>query len=208
MDDFAERLADATPTPGGGAAAARVGVYACSLIRMVTGITLKKIAEGKVPTTPDVPRIALAQTAAIELSQRFSRLEIEDMAAFQSYLDALRLPRSSDEEKARRLHARQQAAWRATQAPLDTLRAALEALGVCQTLIELSKSTPLKAESDLGAAVELAQAVFRVAQLNIRVNLSELSDEHGKLAVKEWERLKAQMEPLYRACSAPFRAVP
>ena len=37
--DFAESLAAATPTPGGGAAAARGGLLATSLVRMVTGIS-------------------------------------------------------------------------------------------------------------------------------------------------------------------------
>ena len=41
--DFAESLAAATPTPGGGAAAARGGLLATSLVRMVTGISLQKI---------------------------------------------------------------------------------------------------------------------------------------------------------------------
>ena len=209
MDDFADRLGAATPTPGGGAAAARVGVYACSLIRMVTGISLKKLSEGKTPNaTSGILQLEQAQEAAIRLSQRFSELESEDMAAFNAYLDALRLPRSTEDEKAYRLRARREAAWRATEAPLNTFRAAVETLKTCQDLFGISKTTPLKAESDLGAAVEFAHAASRVARLNIRANLLELSEENRKAATEEWRGLAGEMEHLYAALSEPLSVAP
>ena len=196
-DDFAEKLAAATPTPGGGAAAARVGLYACSLLRMVTGITLEKIASGKVNASAGTSDLQASADAARELGKRFEALEIEDMAAFQAFLTALRLPRGTDEEKEERSRARREAAARATEAPLATLEASRDVLSLCGQLQELSKTTALRAESDLAAAVELANAAYRVAELNIRVNLPELVPEEGDAARKRWQELGSSLDTLY-----------
>lgn len=207
MDDFAQRLAAPTPTPGGGAAAARVGVYACSLLRMVTGITVEKARSGKSPGNFDPAALLALETIQDEarlLSERFQALEIEDMAAFQSYLDALRLPRGSEEEKAQRLQARRQAAWRATEAPLSIMNGAYQVLLLAERLLALARTTPLKAESDLGAALELAQATFRVAELNVRVNLPELAESAQSEATRKWQTLAVAADGLYNKLRPAF----
>ncbi|HVR76167.1 MAG TPA: cyclodeaminase/cyclohydrolase family protein [Planctomycetota bacterium] len=203
-DEFAEKLAAATPTPGGGAAAARSGLHASSLLRMVTGITLAKLPSARVEVTA-VPAGGPAAREAIErarasaeaLGETFERLGEEDMAAFEAYLEAWRLPRTTPEEKSLRLQARQSAAARATDAPLAMLRAARDLLLLCAELLDLSRTTPLKAESDLGAAIELANAAFRVADLNVRVNLKELSEEKRAGAVRERQALEEEVEALH-----------
>jgi len=197
MDDFAEKLAAATPTPGGGAAAARVGLYACSLLRMVTGITLAKIASGKAPASAGTSDLQASAEAARELGARFEVLEVEDMAAFQAFLTALRLPRGTEREKEERSGARRAAAARATEAPLATLEASRDVLNLCKRLLDLSQTTALRAESDLAAAVELANAAYRVAELNIRVNLPELVPEQGAAARKRWHELGSSLDSLY-----------
>jgi formiminotetrahydrofolate cyclodeaminase len=199
-DDFAEKLAAATPTPGGGAAAARSGLHAASLLRMVTGITLAKLPSARVeitaaPAAGESVRetIERARAGAEALGETFERLGEEDMAAFEAYLEALRLPRATPEEKGLRLRARQAAAARATDAPLSMLRAARDLLLLCTAVLDL----PLKAESDLGAASELANAAFRVADLNVRVNLRELSEEKRAAAVRERGALEMEVEALH-----------
>ena len=214
MDDFAERLAAATPTPGGGAAAARVGLFATSLLRMVTGITLAKLppaeasAEKTTPASSGQSTAALAIERAVEsgrrLGQTFQQLEVEDMAAFQAYLDALRLPRSTPEEKERRLAARRSAASRATEAPLATMTAARDTLRLCAEVLELSRTTPLRAESDLGAAVELTHAAFRVAELNVNANLPELSEDDRQKALTRWHQLEEEVQGLYTGLRSTF----
>ncbi|MBI4602546.1 MAG: cyclodeaminase/cyclohydrolase family protein [Planctomycetes bacterium] len=205
-DDFAERLSAPTPTPGGGAAAARVGLYACCLLRMVLGITLSKLkAQASAPVAvaasnpaeaalSSLSSLEAADERAARLSDRFRELESEDMAAFQAYLEALRLPRSTPEEKARRLEARTRAAARATEAPLETIRAARDALALSAEVLDLSRTTPLRAESDLAAAVELSLAAYRVAELNVRVNLRELSPAVRDATRARWLALASELE--------------
>lgn len=169
--DFAERLASAAPTPGGGAAAARAGIYAACLCRMVCAISLQRRRE---PSDADAELEAAARKAQA-LSADFRRLERADEEAFSGYLAALRLPRSAPQERARRDAARAQAARRATEVPLETLQAALRQVDIVEEVLALAPRVRLRAESDLGGALELACAAFLTAELNVLVNLPALA---------------------------------
>lgn len=192
-DPFAERLAAPTPTPGGGAAAARAGLHAASLLRMVTGITLAKIKQAP---TEAVLKLKASAERAEKLSAVFESLEKADMAAFEAYLEALRLPRSTLAEIEKRRTASQAAAAQATEVPLAMLEAARDVLLAVKELLELSRTIPMKAESDLGGAIELACASFRMAELNVRVNLSSLAPEKAVQMRARWKDLEGQVTTL------------
>jgi formiminotetrahydrofolate cyclodeaminase len=167
---------------------------------MVAGITLKKL--GDAPSSAASERLAALGREASELSARFEALETEDMAAFESYLAACRLPRSTPAEKSARKKARTESIRRATQAPLEMLEAARDTVKVAAGLLDLSRSSPLKAESDLLAAVELARAAFRVAELNVAVNrpLLEAAEAEGvrlrhEQLRREYEELSMRLRP-------------
>jgi len=193
-DPFAERLASPTPTPGGGAAAARAGLHASALLRMVAGITLLKLKQDE--SSEAAVALSAALKKAEELGAIFESLEEEDIAAFEAYLKALRLPRSTPAEIEMRRLACQSAAALATDVPLAMLEASMEILFLAKKLLDLSRTTPLKAESDLGGAVELASASFRMAELNIRVNLPQVSPEKGSQVRSRWKDLAAGMRRL------------
>ncbi len=189
--DFAERLAAPTPAPGGGAAAARVGLLSSSLLRMVIGITLKKVEGDGVAA-----ELKEAAAAASELADRFRRLEGEDSAAFEAFMEAARLPRGTEEEKARRAVARREAAARATRVPLSTLETAVATLELAKRIRGLSARTRLRAASDLIAAIELSRAAFLVAELNIEANLPHLDENVAADARLERESRRDEMEAL------------
>lgn len=203
--DFAERLAAPTPTPGGGAASARVGKLATSLVRMVAGISLEK-APGPHDRGDDAglwANVERVHDAARELGKRFAKLEGDDMAAFEGFLAALRLPRTSDDEKERRRAAMADATVRATETPLETLAASLEVFDMVRELVDLAGSVRLRAEADLGGALELAHAAFRGAELNVRVNLPGLRDDaRGAELEQRWGELSARLEAGYEELRA------
>ena len=182
--DFAESLAAATPTPGGGAAAARGGLLATSLVRMVTGISLQKMAtpdseEGD--EDPGQAQALLERTgdSARKLGERFRALEAADIAVFDDFMSAIRLPKESEDEIASRKLALRDAAEKATNVPLDTLAACLEIFELIDGLLDAASvgTVRLGADSDLGAALEFSNAAFRAAELNINANLSMLKDD-------------------------------
>ena len=198
--DFAERLASASPTPGGGAAAARAGLLAASLVRMVTSISLAKapVPEERQGTEGFWRRVEEIAEEAREISVRFRQLELEDMRAFEAFLGALRLPKSSDEEKAQRGERLRKATREAIEAPLDTLAAALDVLELARQLLTVAGEVRLRAESDLGAAIEMAHAAFRSAELNVHVNLPGLASDPSVEAYRSrHESLRETFETEY-----------
>ena len=187
-ESFAESLAAATPTPGGGAAAARVGLLATSLVRMVAGISLKKTQgnisnEGIIGKSEEpVDGSAILEEAAegaVELARSFRQLEAADIAVFDDFMAALRLPKESEEDKSKRKLALCDAAEKATNVPLDTLSACLGVCDLVDTLLDAAGTgiVLLGADSDLGAALEFSHAAFRSAELNIHSNLSMLEED-------------------------------
>lgn len=172
--DFAERLAAPTPTPGGGAAAARVALYASSLLRMVLGIELARRpdAEGGVD-------LEAWREEAARLADELRRLEVADMSAFEGFLEALRLPRQSEEEKAARTEARRGAARIAARVPVEILARANDLLAVAAVLRRAAGGRPFRADSDLVVAAELAWAACRAARHTAEANCPELPHEEA-----------------------------
>ncbi len=196
-NDFASRLAAATPTPGGGAAAARVGLFATSLLRMAASITLSKTTPEEKSTETALAAVREVSERAAHLGDEFRRLEEADIEAFENYLSSLRLPKTTPQEKSRRQRARLDAARRATEVPLATLETALQTMALCRRLQELGSTLRLRAESDVGGALELAHAAFRAAELNVRSNLPTLEDSERVRLQGRFKECVSQLEHDY-----------
>jgi glutamate formiminotransferase/formiminotetrahydrofolate cyclodeaminase len=171
---FAERLAAATPTPGGGAAAARAGLHAASLVRMVAGIALERVRRGK-KGGPASELEALIESAAA-IGRRFRELEASDEKAFDALLVASRKARAAGADPALQ-EAAGEAARTAAEIPLHLIETANDVLGLVARALEIhAAGAAMNAGSDLGAAVELSRAAARAAELNVRINLPKVPE--------------------------------
>jgi len=170
-------------------------LLAASLLRMVTSVSLAKAPADteRGATAGFWTRVEGIAAEGAELAVRFRELEAADMAAFDAFIVALRMPRSTDEEAEARRQALVAATRRATDAPLSTLVACLEVLALADQLLTVASDVRLRAEADLGGAVELAHAAFRAAELNVRVNLPGLRDDpsHDEYAARHQELSEA-----------------
>lgn len=201
LDEFTDRLAAPTPTPGGGAASARSGRHAAALLRMVTGITLGR-ADASGPPSEDA-RQAIEELRGIDeqadrLVHHFAALEQRDMDAFSRWLAAFRLPRTSDEERTRRAGALHEATVAATQAPLATMEAALELIELLRRAWTLGAMVRLRASSDIGCSTELARAALRAAEHTARSNLPALE------STDEARELGRRVEELCERCDRDY----
>jgi formiminotetrahydrofolate cyclodeaminase len=97
-----------------------------------------------------------------------------DAQAFDGVMAAYRRPRGTDEEKAARSAAIDAAMRSATEAPLETLRLAVEALELGMTVASLGNRS---AASDASVGAGLLEAAANGATANIRINLEGLGDE-------------------------------
>lgn len=168
LSRFLDALASAEPTPGGGTAAAIAGAMGTSLLMMVAGLPRSR-------TGTDNERVALDEARAelAGIRERLSALADADSNAFNQVLAAYRLATTSDEERAARKAAIQQGLKAATLAPLDTLRAAADAIRLAVVVAHGAKRT---AVSDASVGIGLLQAAAAGARANVRINLQSLED--------------------------------
>jgi formiminotetrahydrofolate cyclodeaminase len=165
---FLDALASAAPEPGGGAAAALAGAAGAALVSMVANLTVGKAQYASV-------RLEMEQTqaAAERLRALLSAAIDRDSEAFRQVMGAYNLPRATDDEKAARTAAIQQALKIASKEP-----AAVVAL--CREVATWSRLAAEKgnvqAVSDAAAAAILAEAAAQSAALNVRINLKSITD--------------------------------
>ena len=169
LSQFLDAIAAPNPTPGGGTAAAIAGATGTALLTMVAGL-----AKTRHQTGDEASGMAAARIVLAGIRERLVALADADAAAFDQVMAAYRLPKTTDEEKAIRRQAVQQALRAATEAPLDTLRQTADALTQARTVAAYGNRT---AESDVRTALELLEAAAASAAANIETNLAGLSDD-------------------------------
>lgn len=168
VHEFLERVAASEPVPGGGSAAALAGSLAAALGEMMAGVT-----EGRVQLAASDSRVRKIHTKLRDDRDRLTRLVREDSLAFQSLLNAIRLPKNTRKEKAVRAEAIEQATREATETPLQTARAAYAVLKNVSVLVAIGNPN---AKSDAAVGAQLAYAALKGAHYNVLVNVPGLRD--------------------------------
>jgi glutamate formiminotransferase/formiminotetrahydrofolate cyclodeaminase len=165
---FLDDLASATPTPGGGSAAAYAGAMAAALVAMVARLTIgkKKYADVEARMQSALEQAEALRLTLTEASQR-------DAAAFEAYMEALKLPKDTLEQATWREQAIQQATLTAAQVPLEAAR---KAVAVLELALQVATFGNLNAISDGGSGAALARAALTSAGWNVQVNCQSLKD--------------------------------
>jgi formiminotetrahydrofolate cyclodeaminase len=166
---FLDELSSSAPAPGGGSVAALSGALGAALISMVCNLTVgkKKYAD----VQEDIEAL-LEESEA--LRKELTDLLEEDVKAYTAYSKAAKMPRQTEEQKAKRAKARQEALKGATDVPLSIAEAAVKVMDLCRPAAEKGN---VWAVSDAGVAVLMAEAALRSAALNVLINLGSLKDE-------------------------------
>ena len=182
--ELLEAFSSPTPTPGGGSAAALAGAVAASLLAMVAGMP-------KTRTGDPSEREALDKARLVVLSRMNELLDLidRDAAAYDEVVAAYRLPKATDDDKAARKAAVARAMRRATEAPLDTARAASSLLSHGKIIGQHGNPN---ASSDASVAMSLAAAALAGAVENVQANLDGVGDAAYADAVRaeiaEWTK--------------------
>jgi methenyltetrahydrofolate cyclohydrolase len=168
LDEFISGVAAAKPVPGGGCVAALSGSLAAALGEMMAGLT-----EGRAKFVGVEPQVRKIHATLADLRSALRMLVQEDATAFQSLLDAIKLPKGTSEERSIRSVAMEQALREATITPLRIARAASEVLECLTILIEIGNPN---AKCDLAVGAQMAYASLKGVQYNVRANISGLKD--------------------------------
>ena len=173
---YMEDAAADKPTPGGGSVAAMAGALASTMASMAANFT---VGRDKFKDVEPEVKEALAHLAAAR--KRLLDLAHEDMAAYQAIMEAYRLPKATDAEKA----ARGRAVEEATRRSLGVVRGVLAACrDIMVVTLRLSGIANPNLISDVGVAAELALGAIKAARINVEVNLGGLKDAAEAASVR------------------------
>ena len=167
-EGFARETASESPAPGGGSISAYMGALAAALGTMVANLSSHK--RGWDDRWKEFSDIAEQGQA---LMQELLDLVDEDTAAFDRIMACFGMPKGTEEEKAARAAAIEEATLHAAAVPLKTMEAALKTFPLLMAMAE--KGNPASA-SDAGVGALAARAACRGAELNVRINASGLKD--------------------------------
>jgi glutamate formiminotransferase/formiminotetrahydrofolate cyclodeaminase len=182
---FADELSSDSPAPGGGSVAALCGSLSAALSAMVAALTHAK--KGFEARREEMDRLGCEGQ---RLKSFFALAVDEDTAAFNRLLEAMRLPKKSEEERAARKKALEAATWQAIDVPYSVLGRSLEAARLASEVVEKGNPNSL---SDAGVAGLAARLAAVGACYNVLINLPGIEDEG-----KKQERRKSALEILAR----------
>lgn len=184
LTDFNDKLAADSSTPGGGSAAALAGAMSAALCAMIARLTLSRSKYEK--AWQEMEQVL---SGADDLMQRLLALVDKDTEAYSGVVAALRMPKESDGQKARRQEALEQAYKQAALVPMETLRTVAGLVTLLEKALE--KGNP-NCVTDAGVSAQLLRASAVGAAYNVRINLLSIGDKAFSAKLKrEAEELVA-----------------
>ena len=181
---FANETASESPAPGGGSISAYMGALGASLATMVANLSSHK--PGWDDRWEEFSNWAVKGQA---IKDELLELVDEDTNAFNTIMAAFGLPKKTDEEKAARTQAIQDATKYATQVPFHTMKAAFKAFEVVRAMAETGNPNSV---TDAGVGALCARSAVMGAHLNVKINAASLKDEAFKAEIlKEAAEIEA-----------------
>ncbi len=168
LEGFADETASESPAPGGGSIAAYMGALGAALGTMVANLSAHKAGwDERWEEFSDYAE------RGRDILDRLIGLVDEDTAAFNRIMGVFAMPKGTDEEKAARAKALQEATLYATEVPLRTMKTAAEAFDLLEAMAREGNPASV---SDAGVGALAARSAVLGAQLNVRINAAGLTD--------------------------------
>ena len=167
---FANETASESPAPGGGSISAYVGSLGVALGTMVANLSSHKKGWDE--------RWAEFGTWAEkgqELKATLLKMVDEDTNSFNAIIDAMRLPKATEEEKTARSLAIENATKYAVEVPLKVMQLSLQTFEIIEAMAKIGNPNSV---TDAGVGALCARAAVLGAYLNVKVNLGGLKDEN------------------------------
>jgi glutamate formiminotransferase/formiminotetrahydrofolate cyclodeaminase len=169
---FADETASESPAPGGGSIAAYLGVLGAALGTMVANLSSHKAGW-------DEQWEVFSNWAekGQKIKDELLYLVDEDTNAFNKIMDAFGLSKNTEEEKAVRTRAIQEATKYATEVPFKTMIKSFESMEIAKAMAEIGNPNSV---SDAGVGALCARSAVMGAYLNVKINASGLTDNDFK----------------------------
>ena len=184
---FAEETASESPAPGGGSISAYMGALGAALGTMVANLSSHKAGwDERWEYFSDWAE------QGQQIMNELLHLVDEDTAAFNKIMDVFAMPKGTDEEKAARSAALQEATLYATQVPLQTVKTVARVFPLVKAMAEEGNPNSV---SDAGVGALAARSAVMGALLNVKINAGGLKDRAvAEQLVKEAEEIAAMAQ--------------
>lgn len=185
--------ASVSPTPGGGSISVFTATLGLALVHKGASISLKRSGED-VARREALIQLCETVTSALAVMSGFAN---DDSEAFQGYLEARSLPRSTQEQKTLREVAMEAAILKATRVPIASAKEICLALEQAQRAVILSDQHLL---TDIVGGALIMKAAADAALLNVDANVGYLADEETRGTLQQ-ERIELAHNSAVRAAS-------
>lgn len=169
LHHFADETASESPAPGGGSIAAYVGALGAALATMVANLSSHK--KGWDERWQEFGNWA---DKGQQYKNQLLKLVDADTHAFNRIMAAFGLPKGTDEEKALRKQAIQEATKHAIEIPFAVMQAAHGSLEVIRAMAETGNPNSV---SDAGVGALCARSAVMGAFMNVRINAAGYDDK-------------------------------
>ncbi len=186
-EGFAEETASESPAPGGGSISAYMGALGAALGTMVANLSSHKAGwDERWEFFSDWADKGHA------LMSELLHLVAEHTEAFNPILAVFAMPKSTDEEKAARSAALQEATLYATEVPLRTMETSFKAFDIVRAMAEEGNPNSV---SDAGVGALAIRSAVMGACLNVKINAAGLKDrQKAEALIARAEQIVAQAQ--------------
>jgi len=169
---FIEEVASRSSAPGGGSASAAIAAIGAGLGSMVAKLTLgvRKFEDIDAKMRKLTPPLHHAAKALIPMIDA-------DTDAFNDYVEALRLPSDTKEEKENKLEKMQQGLKKAIEIPLTTMKLADDAW---DAMVKIAQYGNIASKSDVEVGAKAMETGIWGAYKNVMINMADIRDENYK----------------------------
>lgn len=169
LTDFIDEVSRKSPAPGGGSIAALAGALGASLSSMVSNLTANERGSENIDDF-----LNEAADKCQEIKFNLIRAIDEDTNAFNTYMEARRLPNRTAEEKEVRRRATQAGLKTAVLVPLNTAMQSYEAIVIAETVAKYGNPNSI---TDVGVGALSAYTGVIGGIYNVLVNLKDIEDK-------------------------------
>ncbi|HNV52230.1 MAG TPA: cyclodeaminase/cyclohydrolase family protein, partial [Tenuifilaceae bacterium] len=169
VEKFAQETASESPAPGGGSISAAMGAFGAALATMVANLSSHKA--GWDERWEEFSNWAEKGKYYME---QLTKMVDEDTNAFNKIMNAFSLPKGTDEEKAARTKAIEEATLYAIEVPFKVMQLCYESMEVVKAMAEHGNPNSV---TDAGVGALAARSGVMGAFLNVKINAAGLKDK-------------------------------
>ena len=174
---FIEEVASRSSAPGGGSVSAALAAMGAGLGAMVGKLTygVRKFESADAQMRKNIPPLHNAAARLIPMIDA-------DTTAFNDFMEALRMPRSTDAERAERAECMQAGLKKAIDIPLTTMKLGD---GAWDAFCEVARYGNPASRSDVEVGARALETGIWGAYKNVMINVADISDDAFKTRITQ-----------------------